>query len=154
MYYLHYKQKLPLSLEKCWAFFSSPTNLKILTPEHLGFEITLPIEENIYPGQVIAYTLRPLWGIPVEWVTEITQVQKPHYFIDEQRLGPYKFWHHEHRFKPIEKGVEIEDKVYYKMPFGPLGQAIHWLSVEGELEGIFAYRKAKMEEIFGPYERT
>lgn len=143
-------QKLPLSQEECWNFFSSPLNLKIITPEHLGFAITNdPLQDHMYPGQIISYTIRPILNIPMEWVTEITQVQAPHYFIDEQRIGPYKFWHHEHRFIPVKNGVEMIDLVYYQMPFGFIGKFIHFIKIKKELEYIFAYRKKKLEHLFG-----
>ena len=149
---LKYLQKLPLSLEESWFFFSSPANLKVLTPEHLGFEITNDLENRkMYPGQIIAYIVRPLWGLPLEWVSEITHVQEPYYFIDEQRCGPYQIWHHEHRFASIPNGVEMSDVVYYKMPFGFLGNAFHSLKVKHDLEAIFSYRNAKLEKLFGPY---
>jgi ligand-binding SRPBCC domain-containing protein len=149
---LKYLQKVPLSLEESWNFFSSPANLKILTPEHLGFEITNDLENRkMYAGQIIAYTIRPVLNFPIEWVTEITEVQEPHYFIDEQRFGPYKFWHHEHRFSQIPNGVEMVDSVYYKMPFGVLGKALHYLKVKKDLETIFSYRQKKLEQLFGPY---
>lgn len=153
MHYLQYLQKLPISLEECWAFFSSPANLKILTPEHMGFEITNPLKDDrkMYPGQIISYTIRPVLNIPIEWVTEITHVNAPHSFIDEQRFGPYKFWHHEHRFKAIPGGVEMIDTVIYKMPFGPLGEALHFLKVKNDLEKIFTYRNLKLENMFGKY---
>ncbi|MBA3603920.1 MAG: SRPBCC family protein, partial [Parachlamydiaceae bacterium] len=105
MFTLKYLQKIPLSLEESWDFFSSPKNLKILTPEHLGFEILNDLgNKKMYPGQIITYNVRPILNIPLEWVTEITHVQEPNYFVDEQRFGPYKFWHHEHHFKPIPNG--------------------------------------------------
>ncbi|MBA3721219.1 MAG: SRPBCC family protein [Parachlamydiaceae bacterium] len=149
---LKYLQKLPLSLEDSWNFFSSPANLKILTPEHLDFEITNDHENRkMYAGQIIAYRIRPVLNLPLEWVSEITQVQEPYYFIDEQRFGPYKFWHHEHRFNPIPNGVEVVDIVYYKMLFGFLGKVLHTLKVKQDLEAIFSYRRAKLEELFGPY---
>jgi len=149
---LKYLQKVPLSLEESWNFFSSPANLKILTPEHLGFEITNDLEnKKMYAGQIIAYTIRPVLNFPIEWVSEITDVQEPHYFIDQQRFGPYKFWHHEHRFNPISNGVELVDIVYYKMPFGILGKALHYLKVKQDLQTIFAYRQKKLEKLFGPY---
>ncbi len=149
---LKYSQRLPLSLGESWNFFSSPENLKILTPEHLGFEITNDLENRkMYPGQIIAYTIRPLFNVPLEWVTEITQVQEPYYFIDEQRFGPYKFWHHEHRFNPIPNGVEVVDMIYYKMPFGFLGKFLHYVKVKQDLAHIFSYRHAKLEKLFGPY---
>lgn len=149
---LKYAQRLPLSLEESWNFFSSPKNLKILTPEHLGFEIKNDLENRkMYAGQIIAYTIRPVFNLPLEWITEITQVQEPYYFIDEQRFGPYKFWHHEHRFHPIPNGVEVVDMIYYKMPFGLLGKLLHKVKVKQDLEQIFSYRHAKLEKLFGPY---
>ncbi len=152
MHCLNYSQKLPISLEECWDFFSSPANLKTLTPLHLGFEITNDLQDKkMYPGQIIAYTIRPLWNMPMEWVTEITHVEEQNYFIDEQRIGPYKMWHHEHRFTPIPNGTEMVDTIYYQLPLGPLGKAIHTFKVEQEIKAIFAYRQEKLETLFGRY---
>lgn len=152
MYYLNYTQKLPLSLKESWDFFSCPINLKILTPEHLGFEITNEQKNgNMYGGQIIAYTICPLWNFPLQWVTEITHVKEPDYFIDEQRFGPYKFWHHEHRFRSIPDGVEMIDTIYYALPFGFLGRAFHSLKIKQDLEDIFSYRYIKLEQLFGIY---
>ena len=152
MHNLKYHQKLPLSLEECWRFFSTPTNLKLLTPKKLKFEITdADVISSMYAGQIITYTIQPFGKLPFTWVSEITQFQEPHYFIDVQLFGPYKFWHHEHRFNPIFNGVEMVDTVYYKLPFGFLGKALHTLKVKRDLELIFSYRKAKLEKMFGPY---
>lgn len=90
-------------------------------------------------------------GIPVKWVTEITHVDKPHYFIDEQRFGPYKFWHHEHRFKAIKQGVEIIDLIYYELPLGIVGTLINAIKVKRDIEAIFHYRTDKLNELFGTY---
>lgn len=150
MYCLKFTQKLPISLNECWDFFSRPQNLKTITGEHLGFEITNDCQDTkMYPGQIISYIIRPLWNLPIEWVTEITHVQEPYYFIDEQRFGPYKFWHHEHRFYEIPNGVEIIDMVYYQMPFGIIGKIVHSLKVKKDLNAIFSYRRAKLEKLFG-----
>jgi ligand-binding SRPBCC domain-containing protein len=152
MHILRYSQKLPLSLEECWKFFSSPRNLEIITPEHLGFEIMNDQDLiTMYPGQIIHYTIKPLWSIPIQWVTEITHVQKFDYFIDEQRVGPYKLWHHEHRFEPIVNGVLMHDTVYYQLFFGPLGRVLNFLIIKKEVEAIFDYRKSKLENLFGLY---
>lgn len=149
MYFLKHTQKLPISIEEAWDFFSSPSNLEKLTPESLRFEVANRSENGkMYAGQIIEHTIRPLWNIPLKWVTEITHVRKPYYFIDEQRFGPYKFWHHEHRFNPTPEGVKMVDIVYYKMPFGPLGWLLHSLKVKEDLNAIFSYRHAKLEEIF------
>ncbi len=141
-----------MTLDEAWEFFSSPANLKILTPTHLGFEIKNDLEnKKMYAGQIIAYTIRPIMNIPIEWVTEITHVQKKEYFIDEQRFGPYSFWHHTHTFKAIENGVEMSDTIYYKLPFGILGKALNTLKVRNDIEAIFAYREAKLTSLYGPY---
>lgn len=149
MYYLEFSQTVPLSLKKSWDFFSSPSNLALLTPPELHFEMVTPEEEKMYPGQIISHLIRPVWNFPIEWVTEITQVKELDYFIDEQRFGPYKFWHHEHRFVEVPGGVEIIDKIYYKMPFGIFGKMVHFFKVERDLQIVFSYRHAKLEELFG-----
>lgn len=147
MYSIRYTQKIPLSLEACWDFFSCPRNLKILTPEYLQFTCTND-PEIMYPGQIITYTIRPFLGIPITWVTEITHMAHKEYFIDEQRFGPYAFWHHEHRFTSIANGVEMTDIIHYKLPFGILGQLLK-SKVQNDIHAIFAYRKAKIESLFG-----
>lgn len=151
MHTLCYSQKLPLSIEECWNFFSCPKNLKIITPEYLGFEILNDQDVTIYAGQIIHYTVKPIWNIPVEWVTEITHIQKPHYFIDEQRIGPYKLWHHEHRFEAIPNGVAMHDTVYYQLFFGCIGRGLNALWIKKAVEAIFQYRKDKLEDLFGLY---
>lgn len=117
----------------------------------MGFEITSEHQDKMYAGQIITYIIRPVWNIPLNWVTEITHAQEPHYFIDEQRFGPYSFWHHEHRFHSIADGVEMIDLVYYKLPFGCLGRWLNSLKIKKDLEKIFSYRHAKIEEMFGTY---
>lgn len=150
MYCLKYVQKIPLSLEDAWTFFSCPTNLKILTPDYLKFTmVNSHGNQKIYAGQIIAYTIRPFLNISLEWVTEITHVNEHRYFIDEQRFGPYKFWHHEHHFIPIQQGVEMTDFIYYKLPFGIVGKVINSVRVEKDIKAIFSFRRAKLENLFG-----
>lgn len=152
MYKLNFSQKLPIELEEAWDFFSSPENLEKITPESLSFKGTHPKgNKKIYTGQILIYSLKPLWNIEIEWVTEIVAVQKPDYFIDQQKFGPYAFWHHEHWFTPIIEGVLIEDIIYYKMPLGPIGRALHHLKIKNDLENIFEYRKKTLEKKFGLY---
>jgi len=148
---LRYSQKLPISIDVAWNFFSSPTNLKILTPDYLNFKTVSISRDKIYAGQIIEYTIRPIANIPITWVTEITHVKENEYFVDEQRFGPYQFWHHEHHFAIIENGVEIADIIYYKMPFSFLGQLLNEYKVKKDLEKIFLFRKAKLDELFGVY---
>lgn len=148
-YNIHTKQQVPITLEEAWEFFSSPKNLKEITPDHMGFNMHSESAEKIYPGQIIEYTVKPLLGIPMYWMTEITQVKELEYFIDEQRVGPYNMWHHQHFFKAIEGGVEMNDIVHYRLPFGPLGPIAHALFVKRQLNHIFDYRKKVLEERFG-----
>ncbi len=152
MYQLKRIQKLPISIEKAWDFFSSPKNLATITPDELGFEIKSELPDKMYPGMFIQYTVKPLLGIPMTWVTEITQVNEPHFFIDEQRVGPYAIWHHQHFFKEIPGGVEMTDIVDYKLPLAPFGNFMQPLLIKGKLNGIFEYRNEKMIELFGVYE--
>lgn len=151
-YTLQKKQKLPISLEEAWDFFSSPKNLKAITPEYMGFNIISGADKRTYPGQIIEYTVKPVLGIPMYWMTEITQVRDMEFFIDEQRVGPYAMWHHQHFFKAIEGGVEMEDIIHYRLPLGPLGSIAHALFVKRQLEGIFKYRFTTLEDKWGTIE--
>ena len=149
VYTLKTVQNLKISLDEAWSFFSDPNNLKKITPNHLGFHITNDIPDKMNPGMLITYKLSPIKGFPVTWVTEITQVSEPNYFIDNQRFGPYSMWHHKHFFKEIEGGVEMIDLIHYVVPFGILGQIANSLFVRRQLNGIFAYRKKVLKELFG-----
>ena len=112
-------QKIPISLAMAWDFFSNPANLQAITPDNMGFKVISKHHgDTMYPGQIIEYTVKPVLGIPLYWMTEITQVKDSIYFIDEQRFGPYSLWHHQHHFKAIDGGVEMTDIVHYKNPLG------------------------------------
>lgn len=149
MHILKTVQKLPISLEEAWDFFSSPKNLKIITPPYMGFDITSGGEDKMYAGQIITYIVKPVLGIPMEWVTEITHVQEPYYFVDEQRFGPYALWHHKHFFKAIPGGIEMQDVVHYKIPLGPIGKFINNIYIQNKLKEIFDFRYQTLEKMFG-----
>ena len=149
IYTLHTKQNLPISVDEAWRFMSDPSNLKTITPDYMGFNILSGAERDMYSGQIIQYIVTPVLGIKTKWVTEITHVKDKHYFVDEQRFGPYALWHHKHFIKAIEGGVEMEDIIDYKLPFGWLGQLAHPILVKPKLKEIFNYRKQKLEELFG-----
>ena len=134
------QQLLPLSLDESWDFFSSPSNLSKITPSKMGFQITSGNPEKMYAGQIITYVIGLLPGIKSNWVTEITRVEEKKFFIDEQRFGPYKMWHHEHHFKSTSDGVLMTDKVSYKLPFGFLGRWVHPILIKPKLDKIFNYR--------------
>jgi len=151
MHILDCTQFLPISQEKAWDFFSSPGNLNEITPPHMGFKVLSGFKEGdrMYAGMVIRYTVKPLLGIPLNWVTEITHVDPLNYFVDEQRFGPYSFWHHQHFFKAVDNGVEMRDIVHYKIPLGPLGLLADRILVRKQVEGIFKYRTQKLKSLFG-----
>ena len=148
LYQLHSKQALPISAEKAWDFLSSPKNLSVITPDHMGFNILAGAERPMFPGQIIQYKVSPFPGFTTKWVSEITHVEQGAYFVDEQRFGPYSLWHHKHFINPIADGVEMEDVIDLKLPFGFLGQLGYPL-VRKQLVSIFKYREKKLTELFG-----
>jgi ligand-binding SRPBCC domain-containing protein len=150
MHKLEKVQRLPIDIKTAWDFFSSPKNLSKITPSYMGFNITSELKnEKMYPGLIITYIVKPILGIPLTWVTEITEISEGKYFIDEQRVGPYKIWHHEHHFREIEGGVEMRDLLYYRLPFGFIGKIINSLFVKKKVNGIFDYRTEVLEKMFG-----
>ncbi|MFB9077066.1 hypothetical protein ACFFLS_03510 [Flavobacterium procerum] len=148
LYKIETVQHINTTIEECWDFFSSPKNLQTITPENMSFIIQDFDGKRMYPGQIITYTLKPLLGIKISWVTEITHVKDNSYFIDSQLFGPYKLWHHKHFFEPTENGVKMTDIVHYALPFGYLGRLMNRLIVQDKLKTIFGYRRNKVEELF------
>jgi ligand-binding SRPBCC domain-containing protein len=150
-YHLKFSQNIPISLPEAWDFFSSPMNLAKITPPEMAFTVTsaLAADQKMYPGMIITYKVSPLTGIKLNWMTEITQVAEQQYFIDEQRFGPYQFWHHQHHFKAIDGGVQMDDILTYGLPFGIIGQAANSLFVANKLQEIFSFRTQKVNELFG-----
>lgn len=136
-------------VEEIWDFISSPANLKKITPAYMGFDINSEEIENMYQGMIISYKVSPLMGIKTTWVTEITQLKENSYFVDEQRVGPYKMWHHQHILEPIEGGTRMKDIVSYQPPFGFLGNIANSLLINKKLKEIFAFRTKVIEDIFG-----
>ncbi|MBP6091748.1 MAG: SRPBCC family protein [Crocinitomicaceae bacterium] len=148
MYQFKRTQLVKTDLQTCWDFFSSPKNLKKITPPYMGFDVLLDIPEKMYPGLMIEYTVKPVFSIPMKWITEITHVEPLKFFVDEQRKGPYKIWHHEHHFESVENGVLMTDIVSYELPMGFLGRIVHPFIVEKKLKEIFDYRFKVVEEYF------
>lgn len=145
-------QVIPVPADQAWDFFSSPANLQTITPPYMGFRVISKHQgDRMYPGQVIEYKVKPLLGIPLYWMTEITHVADGKMFVDEQRKGPYRLWHHQHHFRTVANGVEMTDIVHYQLPLGWLGDLANWLFVKRQLQGIFDFRRQKVEEIFGTY---
>ncbi len=151
-YALKFVQKIPCSLDEAWQFFSDPANLTKITPSDFEFKVISQHHgAKMYPGQIIEYKVKPLLGIPVYWMTEITHVKDMEFFVDEQRYGPYSLWHHQHLFKEINGGVEMTDIVHYKIPFWFIGDIANGLFIKKKLEGVFQYRFERVEEMFGKW---
>jgi len=146
------EQKLNATIEQLWSFMSSPANLKTITPPAMGFEITSDeLLGDIYSGMIISYKVSPLFKIKTTWVTEITQVKWQKYFVDEQRVGPYDMWHHQHFIEEIPGGVLMRDVISYVPPYGWLGRLANNLVIKKKLEQIFTYRKEVLKKKFGTY---
>ncbi len=150
-FYLKETQKVPISIHEAWSFFSNPLNLKEITPPHLNLVVTNEMPEKMHAGMIITYVVEPLLKIKMNWVTEIANMQEPFYFVDEQRFGPYKFWHHQHIFKEIDGGVEVTDIVHYKIRAGIFSSLINKLIVKNELQKIFSYRTEVLLKKFGTF---
>ncbi len=146
-YQFRQSQQLKSSIEEVWDFISSPKNLKEITPDYMGFDITTPsLPEKMHAGMIISYQVKPLLGIPTQWVTEITQVEDRKFFVDEQRVGPYAMWHHQHHISERNGGVWMEDIISYRPPMGILGSVANKLVIESKLQEIFAYRTEVLDK--------
>lgn len=148
-HYLHKSQQLHCDTDTAWKFFSSPLNLSKITPPDMKFRVLDNFaDQEIYKGMIINYTVSPLFGIPMKWTTEITQVDHGKSFTDTQTRGPYKLWNHHHEFIPNETGVLMKDSLAYELPLGFLGEIAHSLLVKKKLEHIFGYRRKVLDELF------
>ena len=147
--YLQREQVIPAPLEQVWGYFANPSNLNEMTPPDMKFEIIAGGDRRMYAGQMIEYRVEFVRGLRSLWLTEIGHVDEGHYFVDEQRVGPYRFWYHEHIFEQVEAGVKMTDKVTYVAPLGLLGNWLNALWIRKRLEGIFDYRQEKIKELFG-----
>ena len=145
---LYFEQKINTDINKLWNFISSPKNLSKITPDYMDFKILSEIPNEMYEGLIISYTVRPILGIKLNWVTEITHIKNNNYFIDEQRQGPYKMWHHEHILEETNDGIIMRDKLSYIPPFGIFGQILNILFIKKQINKIFEYRTKILDEIF------
>ena len=142
------KQFLPITINEAWDFFSNPNNLPKITPPWLNFEVTTQLESRMYAGMIITYLVSPILNIPATWVTEITQVHVPNFFVDEQKFGPYKLWHHQHVFREAKNGIEMEDIVNYAVPLGFIGRLANNLIISKKIKSIFEYRTEILNKMF------
>ncbi len=149
IYTLDRTELLPIPIEEAWLFFSDPCNLSKITPPQLCLRITSGEQSRIYTGMILTYKVSLAPFLKSDWVTEITHLSAPEYFVDEQRFGPYRFWHHKHFFTEKEGSTEARDLVHYRIPLGPLGRAANALFIRRQLDFIFDYRSSKLRELFG-----
>jgi ligand-binding SRPBCC domain-containing protein len=149
IYHLTRKQFLPITLEQAWEFFSSPKNLGLITPTQMKFKILhISGGDKMYAGQIIRYKVSVKPWLTVNWTTEITHVNEPFHFVDDQISGPYSLWHHQHHFREVEGGVEMVDELHYAIPFGIFGRIANAVFVEREVNSIFDYRFKILETYF------
>jgi ligand-binding SRPBCC domain-containing protein len=149
IHYLHREQFIPASADRIWSYFANPKNLNDITPPDMNFEIITGGDNCMYEGQIIEYRVEFLRGLRSLWLTEIAHVREGTYFVDEQRIGPYRFWYHEHLFEPWDGGVKMTDHITYAAPFGLLGDIVNILWIRYRLAHIFDYRQQKINELFG-----
>jgi len=152
-YHLEFEQNLPIPLADAWDFFSSPLNLARITPKEMNFKVTSNYTKDtkMYAGMLIMYHVSPVFGIKMNWMTEITHVKEHEYFVDEQRFGPYALWHHQHHFKEVPGGVKMHDILDYAIPYSFLGQVANRVLVNREVKNIFTYRTKAIDDLFGKY---
>ena len=144
------QQQLPGSIETAWDFFSTTENLDKITPPDMEFKILTGAGQRAFEGQIITYRIKPIFNIPMYWVTEMTHLRELEYFVDEQRIGPYRFWHHLHRFTPKDNGVFMEDILDYALPYGMFGQFLGQRFIHQRIKDIFTYRQQILDQIFNP----
>ena len=145
MHRLKQEQFLSIPIEQAWHFFSTPKNLNEITPEGMVFEITSILPDKMYEGLLITYRLKPMLNITINWITEITHIKEMVYFVDEQRVGPYKIWHHEHHFKSVKDGVIMTDILHYDIGKSVFGWLAGKLFVDKKVKAIFEYRHKILE---------
>ena len=149
IHYLEREQVIPGTMKDIWEFFCNPYNLNTITPPDMNFKIIKGGDRKLYPGQMIEYQVEFIRGIRSLWLTEITHVREGEFFVDEQRIGPYRLWHHEHIFESMNGGVKMTDRVTYVLPFWFLGDIVHAVWVGRRLKYIFDFRTQKTTELFG-----
>ena len=145
---LFYEQRINTDIDNLWKFISSPKNLSKITPSYMDFKILSKIPDEMYEGLIISYTVKPILGVKMNWVTEITHIKDKKYFVDEQRKGPYKMWHHEHILIKTDNGIIMKDIISYIPPFGILGKILNILFIKRQVKGIFKYRTEVLNKIF------
>lgn len=145
-----WKTIVPQNIDKVWGFFSRPENLNEITPDDMKFNFLTDTKgKEMYEGMIIRYKVSPFAGIKFNWVTEITKISEKEYFVDEQRIGPYKMWHHEHHFRKIDENTtEMTDILNYDVGKGIFGPILDSLFIGKKVDGIFDFREEMISKYF------
>jgi len=148
IYQLYRQQTLNMTVQEAWSFFSSPSHLNDITPDFFHVTITSKVPEKIYAGLMISYQMKAVFGIPMNWLSEVSHCDEPKRFVYEQRIGPFKFWSHEVCLTEQQNGILLEDIMFYAMPLAWLGQLINTVLIADKLERIFDTRHAYLQSKF------
>jgi ligand-binding SRPBCC domain-containing protein len=148
IYKFRQSQFIPADLNTVWDFFSSPKNLHAITPAEMNFEILQISGQKMYTGQLISYKVSPFPYVRVRWISEIVNVENKKHFTDDQKVGPFALWRHQHFFSTLDKGVLMVDEISYAIPFGMLGRIVNSMFVEKQLNYIFKYRSKRIQTLF------
>lgn len=138
---LYRRQELNMTVQEAWDFFSSPHHLNDITPAFFHVEITSNVPEKIYAGLLISYRMKVVFGIPMAWLSEVSQCDEPKRFVYQQRIGPFKLWSHEVCLSETQSGIQLEDIMFYAMPFGWLGELLNRWLIADRLARIFDTRR-------------
>lgn len=147
MYHIKKEQWVNFPLEQVWGFFSNPANLLKITPSEMNMKIVEKPEGKMYPGMILRYKVAPILGIQLDWTSMISAVKEGDYFVDEMLEGPFKLWHHLHKFEAKDGGTLIIDDLHYRIPLEPLSKPFHSILVGRELEKMFRHREAVTEKL-------
>jgi len=147
MYKIEREQEIRTTMQKAWDFIKTPKNLDRITPAELEFKIVSDVPDNMFNGLIVEYIITvPFFGRR-KWVAEMKHIREPFSFVDDQRVGPYRFWYHYHELIEVEKGIRFIDRVYYEVPYGVLGKLAHFFIIKKTLKRIFDYRAEKFKEL-------
>lgn len=133
--------------EQVFSFFSNAHNLEKITPPFLKFGVASQSTKQIENGTIFNYKLK-IRGLPIRWCSLITNWNPVKSFVDTQLKGPYRVWHHTHRFSAYLSGTLIEDEVYYALPNLPFINTLFGWSVRRDINNIFEFRKKEIDTIF------
>lgn len=164
----HFEQWLSNPVEEVFAFFANPENLPRLMPAwqkariekasivpapRAGATATSPSKAaGIGTKLTLSFRPFPLSPFRVHWDTEITEFSWDGQFCDRQVSGPFAYWYHCHRLRPVDRnGINmtlIVDHVEYEMPFGVLGRIAHRAFLRRQIEETFRFRQSQVSRIF------